>query len=168
MAKHEINLKIHEESDLFTPLDPDQNQLSTDVIDYFFRGIQSARIHKREKCVIRVMSDMPVDEEKVKEKIRGHFCREIEDLRQEFKRLRLKAICLAVFGIIILSLWLYLSSTSENINIEILSIMGWVAVWEVTGILIMERPKLRRAKKEFEQMRDAEIIVSVSPIPAGA
>ena len=32
--KREIKLRIHEESDLFSPYDPDQMQLSEDMISY--------------------------------------------------------------------------------------------------------------------------------------
>ena len=34
MITEEIKLRIHEESDLFSPLDPDQQILSEDVISY--------------------------------------------------------------------------------------------------------------------------------------
>ena len=37
MNAKEIKLKIHEESDLFTPYDPDRNLLSEDVSEYVAR-----------------------------------------------------------------------------------------------------------------------------------
>ena len=45
MVKHELKLKIHEESDLFSPYDPDQNVLSEDVVAYYARII----IHKHRR-----------------------------------------------------------------------------------------------------------------------
>ena len=35
--KREIKLRIHEESDLFSPYDPDQMQLSEDMVTYLKR-----------------------------------------------------------------------------------------------------------------------------------
>ena len=32
MVNHEIKIRIHEEADLFSPYDPDENLLSEDVI----------------------------------------------------------------------------------------------------------------------------------------
>ena len=46
-----------------------------------------------------------------------------------------KEIGLAVFGVLILGLWAYLSVTSQSLGMvrsEILSIVGWVAIWEAT------------------------------------
>ncbi len=37
MATREIKLKIHDESELYSPMDPDQKMLSGDVIDYLSR-----------------------------------------------------------------------------------------------------------------------------------
>ena len=37
LIKREIKLKIHEESDLFSPYDPDQMQLSKDMVTYLKR-----------------------------------------------------------------------------------------------------------------------------------
>ena len=38
MITHEIKLKIHEESDLYSPYDPDQKMLSEEVRLYFEKG----------------------------------------------------------------------------------------------------------------------------------
>ena len=37
MNTREIKLRIHDESELFSPLDPDQTIISDDVIDYLAR-----------------------------------------------------------------------------------------------------------------------------------
>ena len=40
---------------------------------------------------------------------------------------------------------------------EVLSIIGWVAIWEATGIIIMQRHDLNVRKKDLRKMLKAEI-----------
>ena len=89
---------------------------------------------------------------------------EMDDVNYGIKRLTLKEIGLAVAGVIFLLLWLYASSKAGSIKLEILSIIGWVGIWEATDIMIMERPELIMARKNIKNMLEAEIIISA---PAG-
>ena len=47
LMKREIKLRIHEESDLFSPYDPDQMQLSEDMVTYLKR--KSEMMYKKNK-----------------------------------------------------------------------------------------------------------------------
>ena len=161
MVTQEIKLKIHEEADLFSPFDPDQKLLSEDVIQYIARNYLNLHRSFKEKYIIHISSDTPVDEENVKKRIFEHYSQEKDNISYELKKLRLKEICLAAFGIIVLSIWLYLSVSTSNINTEILSIMGWVAIWEATSIIIMARPELRHLQKVLDKAMNAEIIIDV-------
>ena len=73
-----------------------------------------------------------------------------------------KEIGLALFGVLILGLWAYLSVTSQSLGMvrsEILSIIGWVAIWEAASISIMQRPELVFMRKAFERIINAQIII---------
>ena len=141
MAVHEVKLKIQEESDLFSPLDPDQSMLSEEVASHFERTIEGLHIKKKDTFVIHIFSDTPVNEENVKKKIRDHLCRQRDIIKRDLRSLIRKEICLAILGAAVLAVWLYLSASTENVSVEILSIIGWVAVWEATSIAIMEHPQ---------------------------
>ena len=45
---------------------------------------------------------------------------------------------------------------------EVLSIMGWVAIWEATSIAIMRRPELYHVGKTYDRASKARIIVDVT------
>ena len=160
MATQIVKMKIQEESDLFSPLDPDQKQLSEEVTDYLFRSFQNTCKEKPEKYAIHIICDTPVNEGNVKGKISEYICREIDAVNRSLKNLALKAACLGIFGIAILSVWLFLSSDSENINLEILSIIGTVAVWEAVNVIIIGRHELLQSKKDLKKMLKAEIFIS--------
>lgn len=58
----------------------------------------------------------------------------------------------------VLSLWLYLSATTETVGVEILSIMGRVCIWEATSIAVLQWPELRRTWFNLERLTRAEIV----------
>ncbi|MBR2590058.1 MAG: hypothetical protein IKE65_03970 [Clostridia bacterium] len=87
----------------------------------------------------------------------GEISQQKDDLRFALKRLMRKFACLAVLGVALTALWLYISATRESVGVEVLSIMGWVCVWEATTIFIIRRPELMRSVKNLERLLQAEI-----------
>lgn len=74
----------------------------------------------------------------------------------------MKQIYLAVCGVLFLSIWFFLSVNSESagaVKLEIISIVGWVAIWEAASISIMQRPELVFMRKAFERIINAQIII---------
>lgn len=161
MNTHEIKLKIHEEADLFTPYDPDQMMLSEDISDYLVRNYENKHRKAIEKYIVHIYSDLPVDEEHVREAIRQHCRQEEDNIRHDIRLETNKEIILFIIGTAILILWFILSLSREGVGLEILSIMGWVAVWEGTSIIIMRRPELYIQSKIYEYASQAEIIIDI-------
>ena len=157
----ELKMKIHDESDLFSPYDPQQDLLSEDVLTYCGRIFVNKHRRMKEDYCFHIISDTPLDEEKIRQKIKKHFLQEKDDLDYAIKRLNLKAITLALIGFIVLFIWFILSDI-ESIRIEILCIIGWVGVWEATDIFILERPALRHTRYHLNKLANAEIIFSQS------
>lgn len=162
MATNEIKLKIHEESDMFTPYDPNQELLSEDVSTYLIRCYENKHRTTKEKLVVHIFSDTPVNEERVKRAIRGHCEQEKSNNQREIMIETFREICLAVLGLILLSLWAFLSASHEGMWMEVLSIMGWVAIWEATSIAILRRPELYHVRKTYDRASKAKIIIDVT------
>ena len=160
MLTQEIKLKIHDEAELFSPYDPDGNQLSEDVNSYFARCFLETHEKDRENIVIRIESETPVDRENVKEKVRAHFNREQEVAKRALKKLTYKEICIGIVGLILLSLWYLVKRSTDGLSVEVLSMMAAVAIWEAVGIAFMQRPEADQIKKDFEQLTNAEIYVT--------
>ena len=77
-------------------------------------------------------------------------------MRFAIKRLTLKEICLFLLGAIVLMVWLLLGQKLSNLHLEILSIAGWVCIWEAVKIAVIERPELTRASKAFDRVISAD------------
>ena len=162
MVTREIKLKIHEEADMFTPFDPERKLLSEDVAAYLVRNYENVHRRAFESLAVHVYSDTPVNEERVKHAIRDHCEQRMKNIDHALKLETLKEISLAVLGLMLLSLWFLLSRTYDNIWMEVLSIMGWVALWEATSILVMRRPELHLLKKTYKKAYNAEITVETA------
>ena len=160
MAIQTIKLKIQEEADLYSPFDPDQEMISEDVTDYLLNSFRSKRKSKKDDCRILIRSDSPIDKDNLKEKFSNHFLWKINEINRSLRELSFKAICLAVFGIIVLSLMFYLSTKTDSMLIEILDIISWVAIWEATTVIVIETHGYKRDKKDYKKLMDAEITVS--------
>ena len=161
MVKNEIKLKIHEEADLFSPLDPDHALLSDDVSAYLVRNYQNLHRQTKESFTVHIFSDEPVNEERVRNAIRRHCETEAENVRHLYKLELRKEICLAILGLMLLSLWFFLSRRFDSVWMEVLSIMGWVAIWEATSIAIMRQPELVHLKRTCKQAANSNIIFDV-------
>ena len=56
-----------------------------------------------------------------------------------------------------------LSHYTEGVFVEILTIIGWVAIWEATGGVILKRPELYHFRKKYDLALKTEIIIDVLP-----
>ena len=161
MNTQEIKVKIQDESELYTPFDPEQRLLSEDVSDYLIRNYKNMHRKSRERYDIRIISDVPLDEERAKAAVREHWEQERSNVQQEAKVETIREIALAIVGVLLLTVWFFVSQSVESVWMEVLSIMGWVAVWEATSIAIMRRPELYVRRKIYDQASKAEIIIEV-------
>ena len=160
MTENTIKLKIHEEADLFSAFDPEQKILSEDVTVYFLNCFISTHKRDRERYTIEIQSDTPLDQESIKTKIHEFFCLQKDIINRGLRRLSLKAIGFAVFGIILLGLVLFLSEDSSNLNLEVLSTISSVALWEATNIVIIDSYEIRRTKRNYNKLVKAEIVIT--------
>ena len=161
MTTQEIKLKIHEEDDLYSPLDLDQELLSEEVLTHLERNYLNKHRSIKEQYILHIYSDTPVNEQRVETKIRQYFTQEKDNISYSIRKLTTKQIYLFAAGLVFLALWFFLSVQSESVSAikaEILSITGWVAIWEAASIAIMERPELVILKKAYDRILNARII----------
>lgn len=166
MKTQEIKLTIHEEAELFSEYDPDQKYLSEDVATYIEHNYLNKHKTADEQYVLHIYTDTPVNAESVTTRFREYFSHEKDNVAYAIKKMTIKQICLVIFEITVLALWLYLTEHSDSagvVKLEILSIVGWVAIWEAASIAIMNRPELVTLKKSYEKIINARMVFDVNP-----
>lgn len=157
---NEIKLKIHDESDLYSSLDPDNKLLSEDITSYFQRKY-TEKTAPLEKTIIHIFSDVPLNEERVRKNIKSYTENELAILAKKKKRSLVKEVWLFILGIIFIALWLVLESVTESVVATVVCIVGWFAVWEAANIWLVESPEMRLAKIQLKKMENTEIIFSI-------
>lgn len=158
---YEIRMKIREEADLYSPLDPDQEAFSDDVIAYLERKYNE-RANFRDKPVIHIISEKTVNAERVNRNFKAYMRKETELLTKEQKRASLRQARLFVIGILFIAVWLVFALNTDNIFVEVLSIIGSFSVWEAADIWIVEKPGIRIRKRMIKGLSETEIRFSVS------
>ena len=106
-------LKIHEEADLYSGFDPDQTLLSDEVISYIVRRYQEKDLGDKPR--LHIISDLPLDEDRVRKNIRDYMQQELEISVKEQKKITLKQLRLAVIGIAFIAVWLVLSAFTGTV-----------------------------------------------------
>lgn len=160
--KREIKLRIHEESDLFSPYDPDQMQLSEDMISYLKCKSEMMLKKYKEVYTLHIFSDTPVNEDKVRNAFREQLLLQLEDNRFSAKLEITKGLFLLFLGVVILSFRYILAERGEALYLDVMEIMGWVAIWEATSGALLRVPELYHKKKEHEFVSKADIIIEVT------
>ena len=113
--------------------------------------------------VLHIFSDTPVNEAHVKDAIRRHFLHEKDNIRFLSKIETYKMHALGILGTLFLSASYLLSHYTEGVFVEILTIIGWVAIWEAAGGVILRRPELYHFRKKYDFALKTEIIIDVLP-----
>ena len=165
MTTQEIKLKIHEEDDLYSPLDLDQELLSEEVLTHLERNYLNKHRSIKEQYILHIYSDTPVNEQRVETRIRQYFTQEKDNISYSIRKLTTKQICLFAVGLVFLALWFYLSVLSESVDAikaEVLSITGGLAICEAASIAIMERPELVILKKVYDRILNARIVFHIA------
>lgn len=156
---YEIKIKVHEEADLYNAFDPDQVQLKDEVVSYITRKYQEKE--RTDQYCMHIISDVPVDEERVRSNFRKYVEEEVGIISRDHKRSSMKQVLLFVIGITFIAIWAAMSSKTGVIVLEVLSIIGSFAVWEAANVWIVDKPAMRIQQLRLKRMKETEVRFTV-------
>ncbi len=154
---YEINLRIHEEKELYSPYDESCLTLNDDVADYLAK--QYAKKEIGDEIVLKIKCDGPVAFARVRDAFQERI-REQEIRNANQNRLnRIKQIWLFCIGFVFVASAILLEGVWSPVTVEILSIIGSFSVWEATNIWIVENPRARMAKRTMQKLNATKIVI---------
>ena len=156
---YEIKIKVHEEADLYNDFDPDQVQLKDEVVSYITRKYQEKE--RTDQYCMHIISDVPVDEERVRRNFRKYVEEEVGIIKRDHKRSSMKQALLFIIGIIFIAIWAAMSSKTGVIILEVLSIIGSFAVWEAANVWIVDKPAMQLQQLRLKKMMETEVRFTV-------
>lgn len=139
------------EGALYNPYSMSENHdLSSDI--YEFIDEQTNTIPAEVPLRVRFHGDVPeAEQEQIRKVMKRHYEMRERDIAWDVAANFRKVIILTVFGVLVLAAYFYFSYTSDLFFAEILSIVGSFSLWEAADGFLLERPRLRRERRNLEQ-----------------
>lgn len=147
-----VDVDLGEDVTLYDPLSLNgQKDLSGEIYDYI--EAQTNVIPAAVPLRIKFHGDFDEKEQdEIRQMMHRHYVMRSFDISWDLMANFRKALLLALFGAVLLAVYLYLAIATEHAFMtEILSIVGSFSLWEAADAVLLERPSLRRENRNNEQ-----------------
>ncbi|MGN0774180.1 MAG: hypothetical protein ACI4MP_10395 [Candidatus Ventricola sp.] len=144
-GRAQIDVNLFDGAELFNPLTyQKQRDLSGAIYELIDEKLYTIPL----KYPIRICfhGQVPDGETQraVRDDLQEHYMYALRDKKEDLRINSLKTVCMALFGVILLTLYFALELSASNpVFMEFLSIAGWVAAWEAVESWFLERKTIR-------------------------
>lgn len=154
-----IQLRIHDESELYNSFDPSCTRISDEVYEYLksFCTEFEPKAHSHGPETIQVISDGPVDAERLKSAIRNAVKKDQAEFDRQLAFNHKQAMGGYLFGIGLSALGIGLSILLDQVLLAIISFMGTQTFTDAFTIHTRLNPEIRRLKKMLDPFAKAEL-----------
>jgi len=155
-GKAVIPVHLEKISDLYMEHDYKQMQLSDSVCDYIEEIAYMIPINTD---IIIEIHCPEIDEEmqnKIKKNIKNNYGMEIDDNEYDLSVNNKRALVFAVVGILLL-IFNILTENLGRIFADFISVVWWVAIWDMVEILILDNQELKGKRLNNQQLYDSTI-----------
>ena len=155
-GKAVIPVELEKISDLYMEHDYKQMQLSDDVCDYIEEIAYMVPINT--DIVIEIHCP-EIDEQlqnKIKKNIKNNYGMEIDDNEYDLAVNKKRAFGFTLIGI----LFIIINMIIENLGsilADFISVIWWVALWDMIEILFIENPEIKVKRLNNQQLYDSTI-----------
>ena len=155
-GKAVIPIKLDKISDLYMKHDYKQMELSDSVCDYIEEIAYMIPINTD---IVLEIHCPEIDEEmqnKIKKNIKNNYGMEIDDNEYDLSVNNKRALTFAIVGIILLIINI-LTEDLGKIFANFLSVVWWVAIWDMVEILALENQDIKGKRLNNQQLYDSKI-----------
>lgn len=155
-GKAVIPIKLEKISDLYMKHDYKQMELSDSVCDYIEEIAYMIPINTD---IVLEIHCPEIDEElqnKIKKNIKNNYGMEIDDNEYDLSVNNKRALSFAIVGIVLLIINI-LTEDLGKIFANFLSVVWWVAIWDMVEILALENQDIKGKRLNNQQLYDSKI-----------
>ena len=144
-GKAQIDINLYDGAELFNPFTfGKQRDLSNDIYELIDTKLYTIPLKYPIWLCFHGNIPDPKTQQIVRDTIKKHYMYAFSDKKEDLRINLLKTVGMAVFGIILLTIFFALEITTSNpVFMEFLSIAGWVAAWEAVDSWVLQRKVLR-------------------------
>ena len=155
-GKAVIPVQLDKISDLYMKHDYKQMELSDSVCDYIEEIAYMIPINTD---IILEIHCPEIDEEmqnKIKKNIKNNYGMEIDDNEYDLSTNNRRALIFAVVGIFLLIVHILIENYGR-LFADFLSVVWWVAIWDMVEILVLENQEIKWKRLNNQQLYDSTI-----------
>ena len=155
-GKAVIPVKLEKISDLYMKHDYKQMELSDSVCDYIEEIAYMIPINTD---IVLEIHCPEIDEElqeKIRKNIKNNYGMEIDDNEYDLASNKRRALIFAVVGVILLAIHILIEDF-WRLFADFLSVVWWVAIWDMVEILILANQDIKWKRLNNQQLYDSTI-----------
>ena len=155
-GKAVIPIKLEKISDLYMKHDYKQMELSDSVCNYIEEIAYMVPINTD---IVLEIHCPEIDEElqnKIKKNIKNNYGMEIDDNEYDLAINNRRAIIFTIVGVLLLILHILIENHGRIIA-DFLSVVWWVAIWDMVEILVLDNQEIKSDRLNNQQLYDSTI-----------
>lgn len=152
-----IPIKIDKISDLYMKHDYKQMELSDSVCDYIEEIAYMVPINTD---IVLEIHCPEIDEElqdKIRKNIKNNYGMEIDDNEYDLAINNRRALTFAIVGVLLLILHILIEDYFGRLFTDFLSVVWWVAIWDMVEILILGNQDIKWRRLNNQQLYDSTV-----------
>jgi hypothetical protein len=154
--KINISININDKHDFYDELDVKKLTLSRNVADYIDFKLRNVIYKKNVTLTFHTLELSDEEQEDIIKLIRSYYGLILFQQKRELNFNKMRILMLFLIGLVFLASTYILSSTYVLIK-DILSIAGWVSIWEMFSIILFDIIRAQREKHNYLRLYNAKI-----------
>ena len=154
-----IQMRIHNEEDLYNPYDPTRTRINDEVYRYLRSFCPELESKKHLHDTLQIISDSPVDVDRARKAIREAVRRDQDEFDRQIALNHKRALIGYVVGIVLSIIGFVLAFLLDQVLLELISFLGTIAVKDAFMTHIRINPDLKRLKSLLDPFLDFKLEV---------
>ena len=157
-----IQMRIHNEMDLYDPYDPSQYRINENAYRYLKSFCTVTESEKHVNDTLQIISDEPVDAKRAEQAIKDAVIKDQGELDRKISLNHKRAMEGYIIGIVFSVAGCLLALMLDQILLELISFIGTMAIRDAFLIQRRLNPDLRSLKKQIDPFHTLKVEVLVN------
>ncbi len=154
-----IQLKIHDESDLYNPYDPSQTRINEQVYNYLKTFFTATEYEKHFHDTLQLITDSPVDGDRFKAALLSAVQKDRDEFDNQLAVNKKRAIWACIVGLFLCAAGVALSMVTDQVLLAIISFFGTWTLSDGVAIQAKINHDLKRLKRRLDPLYDFNLEV---------
>lgn len=154
-----IQMRIHNETDLYDPYDPSQYRINENAYRYLKAFFSEAESKKHIFDTLQIISDKPIDAERAEEALKDAVRKDQNELDRQIEANHRRAVKGYIIGIALSIAGCLLSVLLDQVLLELISFIGTMAIKDAFVIQRRLNPDLRHLKTRMDPFHTLKVEV---------